>query len=745
MNNTLFERRKKYRLVAAIIVLFLGTTFLSIQNLQGADYYVGGTGASDTNPGTASLPFATIQKASTIAVAGDIVNIRAGIYRETIVPTNSGTSGNPITYQPDGSVVVTISGLNTADGGWTVHSGNIYKKTISLPVNGYNGSSSNNTTLLANQIFKDGVMMFEARWPDLNTLDDLIDRTKVRELPFTVANPPVALNATNNTITDSSIPANVVGAKMWLNGWYITTTHTVTEQSGPTITYSPGVSRDKERHYFYLTGKLNLLTTEKEWHYENGTLYFWQSGGGAPSGVEYKTRNYGFDLNGKSNITINGLQFFGCDPVVGNILSENIIIDAIKAKYLNHAVTVINVLGGSRGLNYQNSLQTGIKLIGSNSIIRNSEIQYAIQGIWLGERCRAENNFVHDIGYDGNWGSGVILWEGASNQVITRNTMYRLGRSAVDFGYVERDEKFNVDISYNDFYDYGKLNIDMGATYSGHFKDTQGTRIHHNWIHDAGTIDGEGTNAAIYWDMGSGPSTNDHNVCWNTNGNAIFTNVCYQRPGVPVSYYYNNVFADKYTFYSQSYKSPCTTPVDIQRNNIYRDDIMVALGSVTPDVANSLLEAVNPQFVGTGTGGLAYRIASGSPGINAGIAIPGITVGSVGTPDIGAYEYGGEEWVPGYQAVGSTLTSILEGKALPRLKIYPNPVSGELIVEPDQSVDKSYTLKLFSANGDLVKTECVDANLKYYLLDVSAIMSGIYVLQLITDSRSYTEEVIITN
>jgi hypothetical protein len=660
-----------------MIVVFMITT--TAMHLQGTEYYVGGTGASDTNPGTASLPFATIQKASTIAVAGDIVNIRAGIYRETIVPTNSGTPGNPITYQPDGSVVVTISGLNTADGGWTVHSGNIYKKTITLPVDGYNASTTNNTTILANQIFNDGEMMFEARWPDISTVADLIDRTKVRELPFNTANPPQPTNSTSTTITDSGIPANVVGAKMWINGWYLSRTKTVTGQSGSTITFSPATDRAKERHYFYLTGKLSLLNVAKEWHYESNTLYFWQPGGGSPTGVEYKARNYGFNLTDRSYITLKGFHFKGCDPMhQANTNGTNITIDNIRATYMNHAFIVEPItepgISASQSTSYWNARHTGTKLIGANSVIKNSELSYAAcNAIWLGESCIAENNLIHDVGYEGNYGCAFMFHhENTSNQVVTRNTVYRTGRSAVDFGRIHDDEKFNIDISYNDFSEYGRLNIDLGATYAAWGKRTDGTRVHHNWIHDAGAIEGDGTNAAIYWDMGSGPSTNDHNVCWNTNGNGIFTNVCYQETN-PASYYYNNVFAGKYTFYSQSYKSPCKEPVDVQRNNIYSDDIMVALGSVTPDVANSLLEGVNPQFVGTGIGGLAYRITSGSPGINAGIAIPGITDGSIGAPDIGAYEYGGEEWVPGYQAVGSIPTSMSGEKALPRLKVYSDP------------------------------------------------------------------------
>lgn len=419
-----------------ILILFVACANVTFA----AVYYVGGSGASDNNPGTPTQPFATIQKAASVAVAGDIVTIRSGIYRETIVPTNSGTPGNPIIYQPEPGAVVTISGLNTADGGWSIHSGNIYKKSITLPVNGYNATTTNNTTLLANQVFKDGVMMFEARWPDLNKLDDLLDRTKVRSIPST---------PTSTTIVDSgipNIPGGWVGATIWVNGWYMTQTGKITSHSGSTISFTPGQGDAKKRRFYYLTGKLGALTQEKEWHYESGTLYFWQPGGGSPTGVEYKARNYGFDLTNRSSITIQGLQFFGCTPMHGNTASTNITIDNIRAKYLNHAVAQV-----LSDVIYGNPKQTGIKLIGANSIIKNSELQYAAsQAIWLGENCTADNNLIRDISYEGNYGAGVTFWENTANQTVTNNTIYRLGRSAVDFGYTNHGSHLNVEIGYNE-------------------------------------------------------------------------------------------------------------------------------------------------------------------------------------------------------------------------------------------------------------------------------------------------------
>ena len=44
-----------------------------------------------------------------MAAAGDFVKIRSGIYRETVVPTNSGSPDRPITLQSDGDAEVTVS------------------------------------------------------------------------------------------------------------------------------------------------------------------------------------------------------------------------------------------------------------------------------------------------------------------------------------------------------------------------------------------------------------------------------------------------------------------------------------------------------------------------------------------------------------------------------------------------------------------------------------------------------------
>jgi hypothetical protein len=62
-----------------------------------ATYYVSPPG-NDSNSGTESSPWGTIQKAADTLAAGDTVIVQAGTYNERVTPARSGTPGNPITF-----------------------------------------------------------------------------------------------------------------------------------------------------------------------------------------------------------------------------------------------------------------------------------------------------------------------------------------------------------------------------------------------------------------------------------------------------------------------------------------------------------------------------------------------------------------------------------------------------------------------------------------------------------------------
>ena len=84
--------------------------------IAGSAYYVA-TNGDDGHPGTQSQPWQTIQKAADTMGPGDTVFIRQGVYQEQVIPQNSGTPGNIITYTvfPGESATIDGNGISLPD------------------------------------------------------------------------------------------------------------------------------------------------------------------------------------------------------------------------------------------------------------------------------------------------------------------------------------------------------------------------------------------------------------------------------------------------------------------------------------------------------------------------------------------------------------------------------------------------------------------------------------------------------
>ncbi len=120
--------------------------------LHFAAWYVAPYG-SPANSGTLQQPLATIQQAAALAQPGDVVYIRGGTYRETVVPGVSGLAGAPITFEPYNNEPVTIDGADPISG-WGVSQGAVYSTAASADLGEGN-----------NQIFVDGRMVNERAGP----------------------------------------------------------------------------------------------------------------------------------------------------------------------------------------------------------------------------------------------------------------------------------------------------------------------------------------------------------------------------------------------------------------------------------------------------------------------------------------------------------------------------------------------------------------------------------------------------
>ncbi len=84
--------------------------------------------AADENPGTRARPLRTIQAGANLAQPGDTVLVKAGIYREEVVPPRGGTSpARPITYLAAAGEAVSVRGserittwVDQGEGVWMV-------------------------------------------------------------------------------------------------------------------------------------------------------------------------------------------------------------------------------------------------------------------------------------------------------------------------------------------------------------------------------------------------------------------------------------------------------------------------------------------------------------------------------------------------------------------------------------------------------------------------------------------------
>ncbi|MCG3192042.1 MAG: hypothetical protein DIJKHBIC_01276 [Thermoanaerobaculia bacterium] len=92
-----------HRLASCSLAIALGLPALA------GTYHVSPDG-NDSNSGTLASPWRTIEKAAASLRPGDTVLIRAGTYRERLVPLTSGTAGAEITFRAHPGETATIDG-----------------------------------------------------------------------------------------------------------------------------------------------------------------------------------------------------------------------------------------------------------------------------------------------------------------------------------------------------------------------------------------------------------------------------------------------------------------------------------------------------------------------------------------------------------------------------------------------------------------------------------------------------------
>lgn len=613
----------------------LGVSIFGASVLGRTEGYFVAPNGSDNNPGTIDRPFKTAQQCANVVKPGETCWLRAGVYRETIKPLVSGTESEPITFAAYRDEVVTISGTEMVSG-WTSYEGSILRTKAELPVDGYS-----DTGFFANQVFVDGKMMPEARWPNMR--EDFL-------------NPKLqgggAIKSQGKrviTIEDDELPKleeEWIGATVWTNEWFVSRTGTITDIEDGKLTAEVTGSWKRAGFWFFLVGKLGLLDSEGEWFYdgEQRNLYLWSPEGNSPNTVEVKQRNFAFDLGDRSYIEIRDLNLFA-NTITTSDRSTRIVIDGIEAKYISHHVTLPPLPKSEHASNADNLLlvashahDTGIQLRGTNHTIKNSIIEWSSgNGVLLeGENHTVTNNVIASTNYRVSYAASVRI--NGNGHKITHNTIRRTGRDAISIDWhTAGTNARNIEIAYNDISRFGMLSTDLGALYVCCRVNLEGGSIHHNWIHDAKAYSPFWGTRGIYLDLESYNATVHHNVIWGIKGgkHSFYLTARGVRGDQQI---FNNTFMGK---------------VGTDRHVEARNNIFAASEKIESDrQSHNLFKNEDVQFVKSPVPKSKdlpdFSLQPDSSAIDAGVVIPGITKDFAGdAPDIGAYEHGKKPWKPG--------------------------------------------------------------------------------------------------
>ena len=593
------------------------------------EYFVAISYGDDQNNGTSlATPFRTIEKASSVMSEGDICYIRQGLYHETIVIDNiSGSEGFPITFTNFLNEKVVLDGTNPIDSLWVLHSDNIWKTTIDFDIW---------------QLFVDRSEMIMARWPNASFIDGSIwDKEDhwghgTIDLDENSYSNGTLIDYPHGEVNLAESGLNIVDAIAILNvGSFKTWTRRVLTHSGNTFTYDPVPDWKLKHHDYFLEGKLEFLDNENEWFFnpETKELYLYPPYGLDPNELEIrgKVQSYAFDIINSDYIQLKNIEFFATTFRFTN--SDYVLVEGCNLFYPSCYKRMLGVV--------DTPPEMSIFTSSSNSKVSKSAFRFtdgSALEMYSGNNTIEDCYFYH-IDYTATDLNGLMttIQMGGSNNVFKNNTMHKLGASAT------LNPGNQALIEFNDMSDSGYMQSD-GALIQCMVGQQPGTEIRYNWLHD--TIkygarfdgNGAGNNGLMH-----------HNVIWNVQG------------GIMIKGFEHNLFNN--TAFDNGDKNDIIVMIDqggndgtITRNNAANKIAGHRSGSyldypvpgvydhnwngyeTNEDIKDLLVDPENYDF----------RPLPDSDLVDAGIIVDGITDGFIGdAPDQGAYEYGGEMWIPG--------------------------------------------------------------------------------------------------
>jgi hypothetical protein len=439
----------------------------------GGTYYISTTGL-DSNPGTLAEPFATIQHAVDLAEPGSTLTVRGGTYREAIdLAGLAGTSNAPITLTAYNGETVTLDGTVAITNRWVLDTNAVYKTTLSQDVT---------------QLFVDGQIMTLARFPNARVWSDEMWTARTKKLT----------GSTRGNIVGADIVASAgVSFKGCIGlfnfGNYATIASFVTQHTAGTNTfkYSPsaGIWRTSD-DYFFEGGSNNaervMLDTTQEWAYDESTktLYLWPDDGLDPSGRTIAGKVQTYALTGDATtqyIVIDGLNFFA--TAFKLISSDGVTIRNCTFEYPSCSDRAIGSIDSPETAQVTGTADDFCE----NFTLYNNTFRYSDGAAFLGsflENSRIENNLFRDVNYTCVI-SAAVQASSTRNLVLRRNTLIDAGPYAgFRYGRYTGDEAlYPYTLEYNYTEGCSRLQDDGTAYYSAN-GGVVGSVTRFNWAYD---------------------------------------------------------------------------------------------------------------------------------------------------------------------------------------------------------------------------------------------------------------------
>ncbi|NOU85613.1 hypothetical protein GC102_07450 [Paenibacillus sp. LMG 31460] len=614
----------------------------SVHATTQATYYVSPTG-SDSNPGTSSQPFMTIEKARDVVrtinsnMTGDIyVKLKTGVYPVTNTiafnETDSGTNGYNIYYQADTNANPIISGGQKITN-WTLHDGanNVYKASVG--------------TLNFRQLYVNGKPAVRSRTPNTGKYNKL--------LSWDTTNKRIQINASEYSSWGNLNQVEMVVQKYWGNdylrigsattvGSAVYVTPQSTEQTREFVNVNPQKANNQPYHF---ENAYEFIDQESEWYVDTSaqTLYYKPRNGENMSSVEVYVPTVqtlvsiqGSDLNHlASNIVFDHVTF---QHSTWMLPSSEGYIEIQSQQYYNglpykqRPPAAVYLKNGSNNsfsnctFSNMGSVALDVHRGESNtSIVGNKFNDIAGNGIMIGvfedsgthynppynptngdavTGALINNNFITRVGQS-YYGAAGILAGYIGNSEISNNEVVDTPWSGISVGWgwnTNPSPLQNILVQNNHIYNAMNLLCDGGGIYMVHYQP--GTQVTNNYIHQLSYSLYSQLNpiAGIYLDMGSKGMTVENNVLSGTsNGNQVFV-----QTGVPSG---DNTIANNYTDNDTIENSAGLTSsyIDVRRGVDYNASVSKSATASTYDSGHPpfyAIDGTNADYWGVGTAGL---------------------------------------------------------------------------------------------------------------------------------------------